>query len=59
MKIENVNIYTPEGLIQISKIKDGVAYDLTGKVISERLFRHQMQVLQQDWTRQLEPPDND
>ena len=51
MKIENVNIYTPEGLIQISKIKDGIAYDLTGKVISERLFRHQMQVLQQDWAR--------
>ena len=54
MKIENVNISTPDGLLQISKIKDGVAYDLTSKVIPERCFRYQMNVLQQDWVRPIE-----
>lgn len=54
MKIENVSIYTPDGLLQISKIKEGVAYDLNGKAIPERLFRHQLQILQNDWVRPIE-----
>ena len=46
---KNISILTDEGKLEVSKIKDGIAYDQDNSLISRYHFRFQLGVLSQDW----------
>lgn len=46
---KNISILTDEGELEVSRIKNGIAYDQYNRPISRYHFRFQLGVLSQDW----------
>jgi hypothetical protein len=46
-----VTIFTLNGPLTISRITNGIAYDQNNKAISNRAFRYNPNLLNQDWIK--------
>jgi hypothetical protein len=52
MDLSGVTVVCDKGALKLSKVIDGIAYDLDGEVIPRRFFRHELSILDNNWVRE-------